>query len=112
MFQLLRLFRWIALLEGVSFLLLLGVAMPLKYVAGQPQGVRVIGMAHGLLFITYVLLLLTLVVKRWCSVRKAIKAFGLSLLPFGTFLLDRSLRADLADLAPDHDSLGISGTTR
>lgn len=48
----LRVLGW---LEGVSFLVLLGVAMPLKYFAGEPGAVRVVGMAHGVLFIAYVL---------------------------------------------------------
>ena len=49
--------RVIAFLEGVSFLLLLGIAMPLKYMYGQPEMVRVVGMAHGILFVWYGLLI-------------------------------------------------------
>jgi integral membrane protein len=43
--------RIVAFLEGVSYLVLLGIAMPLKYIAGIPQAVRVVGMAHGVLFV-------------------------------------------------------------
>ncbi|MBF9224019.1 DUF3817 domain-containing protein [Hymenobacter ruricola] len=50
--------RLVAILEGVSFLVLLLVAMPLKYLAGQPQAVRPVGMAHGLLFVLYCFLLI------------------------------------------------------
>ena len=46
--------RVIGLLEGISFLVLLGVAMPLKYVWDEPQAVRGVGMAHGVLFLAYV----------------------------------------------------------
>ncbi|HTO03360.1 MAG TPA: DUF3817 domain-containing protein, partial [Opitutus sp.] len=42
--------RFIGWWEGVSFLVLLGIAMPLKYLAGEPAAVRVVGMAHGILF--------------------------------------------------------------
>jgi len=45
--------RIAGIIEGISFLLLLGLAMPMKYFAGQPQYVRVIGMIHGMLFLAY-----------------------------------------------------------
>ena len=45
--------RFIGLWEGVSFLVLLIIAMPLKYLAGWPDAVRVVGMAHGILFLLY-----------------------------------------------------------
>ena len=45
--------RWIGFVEAVSFLLLLGVAMPLKYLAGQPLAVRIVGLIHGILFMIY-----------------------------------------------------------
>ncbi|MDC7993575.1 DUF3817 domain-containing protein [Altibacter sp. HG106] len=48
-----RTFKIISTLEAISFLVLLGIAMPLKYVWGLPQMVRVVGMAHGLLFVAY-----------------------------------------------------------
>ena len=50
--------RLIAFLEGLSLLVLLGIAMPLKYLAGQPAAVRYVGMTHGLLFVLYVLLVI------------------------------------------------------
>src|SRR5690349_20635048 len=48
-------FRAIALLEGLSFVLLLFIAMPLKYLAGMPLGVKMVGWAHGMLFVLYLL---------------------------------------------------------
>ena len=48
-----RRFRSIAIAEGISFLVLLFIAMPLKYLAGWPDAVRVVGMAHGVLFLLY-----------------------------------------------------------
>lgn len=98
MLALLRRFRWIAWLEGVSFLILLGIAMPLKYLADLPLAVRVVGMAHGVLFVAYAVLVLLLLVRRHWSLGRAAEAMGLSLVPFGTFMLDRSLKEELAAL--------------
>lgn len=80
--------RIVAFLEGVSFLLLLGIAMPLKYMAGIPEGVRVIGMAHGVLFVLYVFLLIQVTMEKNWSWKKALLAFIASLIPFGTFYAD------------------------
>lgn len=83
--------RIIAFLEGVSFLFLLGVAMPLKYMAGMPLPVRISGMAHGIFFILFVFALIdTRMSLRWTAGRTAL-AFLASLLPFGTFVLDARL---------------------
>ena len=51
----LKAFKWISILEGISFLLLLFIAMPLKYLYDMPEMVQQVGMAHGVLFIAYVL---------------------------------------------------------
>ncbi len=81
----LRLVGW---WEGVSFLLLLGVAMPLKYLAGWPQAVRVVGMAHGVLFVLYVVAALQAAWQhRWTWSRTALVLIA-SLLPGGPFLVD------------------------
>ena len=97
-------FRFVALLEGLSFLLLLFVAMPLKYLADMPLGVRVVGMAHGVLFLLYVASLLEVALeRRWGLVRVA-AAFIASLVPFGTFVLDARLKREealAAVAAPD-----------
>jgi integral membrane protein len=83
--------RIIAFLEGISFLVLLGIAMPLKYMASYPGPVRVVGMIHGVLFIGYVIFLaLTYFELRW-SFWKALLAFVASLVPFGTFYADKKL---------------------
>lgn len=87
-------FRAIALLEGLSFVLLLFIAMPLKYLAGMPLGVKLVGWAHGMLFVLYVLFLVEVAaVHRWPLVR-VLGAFIASLLPFGTFVLDARLRRE------------------
>lgn len=81
----------VALLEGISFLLLVGVAMPLKYLAGQPQYVKVVGMAHGVLFIALCLVLLLALLDEKLPFRWAVYTFIASLLPFGTFIIDKKL---------------------
>jgi integral membrane protein len=91
-------FRLVALTEGVSFLVLLGVAMPLKYLAGMPMAVKVVGWAHGVLFMAFLFLLAQVALdRRWPLVRVAL-AFLSSVVPFGTFWFDRSLRAELEAL--------------
>ena len=83
--------RWVGLLEGVSFLLLLFVAMPLKYAAGRPEAVRWVGMTHGVLFIAFVILVLVVASQRRWGIKWIGAAVLASLLPFGTFVLDRQL---------------------
>lgn len=83
--------RVVAFLEGMSFLILLGIAMPLKYFAANPEPVRIIGMAHGVLFVAYVFLVLqAMFVYKW-KISKGILAFIASLIPFGTFYADKKL---------------------
>lgn len=81
-------FRWIALAEGVSFLILLFIAMPLKYWGGMPLAVKYTGWAHGVLFIAFIVSLIEITIAhRWSLVKSGI-AFVASLVPFGTFVLD------------------------
>ncbi|MET0261446.1 MAG: DUF3817 domain-containing protein [Rariglobus sp.] len=80
--------RVIGFLEGVSFLVLLGIAMPLKYYWGQPSAVRVVGMAHGVLFLAYLAATLQAMLEyEWTWKRAALVAIA-SLIPFGTFYAD------------------------
>lgn len=84
----LRLVGW---WEGWSFLLLLLVAMPLKYFADQPLAVRVVGLAHGVLFVLFVLAAAhASVVQGWPMKRTALVLLG-ALLPFGPFVIDAKL---------------------
>jgi len=87
-------FRIIGILEGISYLVLLFIAMPLKYLANQPEFVKYVGWAHGVLFVLFgVVLLQVWYVRRW-SFLKVVIAFISSLLPFGTFVLERNLRRE------------------
>jgi integral membrane protein len=91
-------FRSVAWIEGLSYLALLFVAMPLKYWAGIPIAVRVVGMAHGVLFIAYVVLVALLLARGTFSFIRAAWALLMSVVPFGTFVLDRQLARDFAAL--------------
>ena len=84
--------RLVGLLEGLSFLVLLGIAMPLKYLANMPQAVRVAGLAHGVLFIAFVMLVLEAIGSLRWTLKEVLWALLASLLPFGTLVLDRKLR--------------------
>ena len=86
--------RRISFAEGVSALLLFFVAMPLKYGFGMPEAVRMVGMAHGLLFVAVGLTLLNYASEaRWSLVRMAVSVVAVSL-PFGAFWFERQLRQD------------------
>jgi integral membrane protein len=85
----------IGYLEGTSFLLLLCIAMPLKYMMDIPEGVKYIGMAHGGLFIAYIVILMGTAVKIKMPIW-AIPAGVLgSFLPFGPFIFDYWLKKNL-----------------
>ena len=87
-----RVFRMIALAEGVSFLTLLFMAMPMKYLMGMPEVVRVVGSIHGLLFVLYVGLLAMLHFRQRWAFSFSLYALLASVIPFGTFMLDKQLR--------------------
>jgi integral membrane protein len=95
----LRRLRLIAFVEGVSFLVLLFVAMPLKYLADLPLAVRIVGSIHGVLFIAFVAVLIRVSIARAWPLRRSLLAFVASIVPFGTFVLDRSLRREIAGVA-------------
>lgn len=89
----LPLLRRIGLAEAVSFLVLLGIGMPAKYVAGKPEVVKLLGWIHGLLFIAFCAALLrTLLLARW-PLPRAAGVFVAALVPFGPFVIDRRMLA-------------------
>lgn len=83
-----RIFKIIALLEGISLLLLLFIAMPMKYIYEQPIFVKTIGMAHGVLFIAYILLAIMLKIEEKWDLKKFAVVCLASVLPFGTFYIE------------------------
>jgi integral membrane protein len=86
--------RAIGLIEGTSFLVLLGVAMPLKYLAGLPQAVTAVGWLHGLLFITFCIALTQAHQEAKWSVWRTGGVLIAALLPFGPFVIDGGLRRE------------------
>jgi len=84
-----KFFKIIALLEGISLLLLLFIAMPLKYLFDLPVFVKVIGMMHGLLFIGYILLAILLKIEENWENKKLSVICLASIIPFGTFYIER-----------------------
>jgi integral membrane protein len=93
--KILQQLRLIAFLEGLSFLILLFVAMPLKYLAGMPLAVRVVGSLHGALFLLFLAALYRAARARDWPRRRSLTAFTASILPFGTFVFDTSLRGEV-----------------
>lgn len=82
-------FRAVALLEGVSYLLLLFIAVPIKYFGQDESYVKLLGMPHGLLFVVYVILAYLIKDQmRWRS-KTFYLVLGASIIPFGTFYIDK-----------------------
>ncbi len=100
-------FRFLAFVEGWSFLILLFVAMPLKYFAEMPLAVKVVGSVHGGLFVLYVISALEVTARRRFAGAGQVGLFLLAaavawVVPFGTFVLERWLaRLQVADAAAE-----------
>ncbi|WP_276391146.1 DUF3817 domain-containing protein [Eudoraea chungangensis] len=100
----LKVFRITALLEGISYLLLFSISMPLKYWGKIPEPNKFIGYAHGLLFILFVVLAIVFILERKLSFKKAFLILLSSLLPFGTFYLDKHYLKKLSELEKTSNS--------
>jgi integral membrane protein len=87
-------FRMVAIAEGISFLFLLCIAMPLKYMLDIPEAVKIVGWIHGALFVTFIYFAFEI----FTSFKKEIlwlgKAILASIIPFGTFIFDRELKME------------------
>ena len=90
--SLIRMLRFVSFCEGISFLVLLLVAMPLKYLMGIPEAVKFTGWAHGLLFIVLYALILAALNRGSIGFRTAALTAIAALFPGGPFLMDRKLR--------------------
>jgi len=87
-------YRKIALIEGLSYLILLFIAMPLKYFFNIPEGVKYFGWIHGVLFLVFLIVLLLAAIKyRWNLKRIILYLIG-SVLPFVPFILDKKLKKE------------------
>lgn len=90
----LRIFRIVAITEGISFLVLLLIAMPLKYVLDIPEPVSVLGWVHGILFMIFIffaIVIFTIFEKEFMWLVKALLS---SLIPFGPFILGKELKME------------------
>lgn len=85
-------FRWISLIEGISFLVLLLIAMPLKYTMDYPDAVKYVGWAHGILFVIYIYMVFPTAHKLNWNFTRTLFALVASVLPFGPFIFDRNLK--------------------
>jgi integral membrane protein len=84
--------RLASILDGISYLILLGIAMPLKYLADMPLAVRIVGSLHGFLFLALCACLLEVLVRKRLSFGWCVIVFVCALFPFAPFVLDRKLK--------------------
>jgi len=89
MLKLLPIFRITALLEGVSYILLLFIATPIKYLKDDPQYVKMLGMPHGILFMAYIVIAVIISKDMKWSSRTLWIVLLASVIPFGTFYIDK-----------------------
>ena len=83
-----KIFRLVALLEGVSYILLLFIAVPIKYWGGEEQWVKLLGMPHGILFVSYVIFAFLIKENENWGMKDLGIVLLASILPFGTFYVD------------------------
>lgn len=93
MIEMLKIFRLISFLEGVSYLLLLFIAVPIKYLGENEAFVKMLGMPHGLLFIAYIILAIMLKYDLNWKSKIFWSVLIASIVPFGTFYIDRKYLA-------------------
>ncbi len=85
-----NIFRIVSLLEGVSYLLLLFIAVPIKYFGDDASYVKLLGMPHGILFMLYVVLAFMLKPEQKWNARTFRFVLAASVIPFGTFYMDKN----------------------
>ena len=90
-YNMLTIFKKVAWLEGISLLLLLFFAMPMKYWAGNEIYVKTIGMAHGVLFVLYIVLAIIMKFTQKWSMKKFLLICLASIIPFGTFYVEKKI---------------------
>ncbi|GAB3274561.1 DUF3817 domain-containing protein [Larkinella harenae] len=84
--------RLIGFLEGLSLLVLIGIAVPLKYAGGDPSLVKAMGPIHGLLFLLFVLNTVSVgIERRWLFQETTWKVLVACFIPFGTFYIDYTI---------------------
>ena len=84
--------RWVSLTEGISYLLLVGIGMPLKYGLDIFVVNKILGMIHGVLTVVFVGVLMQVLRQKALSTQLSLGVFVASLIPFGAFVADRKLK--------------------
>jgi len=92
-------FRMVGIAEGISFLILLLIAMPLKYMFNIPEAVKVFGWIHGALFIGFIYLAFEVMGTLKKNIGWFAKAFAAAFIPLGTFIFDRQLKKEEESLS-------------
>ena len=92
--KLLHRFRMIGIAEGISFLVLLLIAMPIKYFLKIPEAVKIVGWMHGALFITYIYYAIEVAVTFKKNIGWCLKALIAAFIPLGTFVTDKQLKKE------------------
>ena len=94
--------RIIGMLEGISLLILLFIAMPMKYVFDNAEGTRIMGTIHGALFLLFIFNTLGVgVQQRWQFATTTWKVLLACIIPFGTFYIDRKILSKVTDMKQD-----------
>ena len=93
--NLISVFRLVAFLEGLSYILLLLVAVPIKYSSGEDFFVKMFGMPHGILFVLYIVIALVLRIDNQCIKNNFFAVLIASVIPFGTFVIDFKFKQKL-----------------
>lgn len=91
----LKILRKLGIIEGISYLTLFGITMPLKYMYGMKGPNYVVGLLHGLLFVSYVFWIFIVYNQYRLSVKHTMLLLIASLLPFGTFITDSKILSKL-----------------
>ena len=105
----LRALRQVSRIEGVSTLVLFGIAMPLKYFAGMPRAVTVVGSIHGALFVGLVAMFVVAVGRVPISLRVALTGMLAAVFPFGPFWFDRHLAGAAMESPKETDTIETNG---
>ncbi len=88
----LKRFRIISAIEGLSYFILVFIAMPIKYMEDNPYYVKIFGMAHGVLFILFMISLFETKIKEKWDKGFMFQLFVLSLIPFGAFIIEKIVK--------------------
>lgn len=85
-----KFFKYLAIIEGYSFLVVLFITMPLKYLGGLLLPNKIVGMAHGVLFLSYVVVAIVVAQLLKWDFKKMLITLAMSVVPFGTFWMERA----------------------